>query len=75
MIYCVRGEDLHSWLRDHGFDMVGSSPPFDVWQNAAGEQVVLRQPNHRGLIPEMLVDSAFDAAGMSPPKLDVQWCD
>ena len=53
-------------------DRTGSTIAFE---RPGSARLLLRMPNTDVNIPEILVHDAFDAAGLSPPKWDVFWCD
>ena len=64
MIYCVRFGEVVEALERDGF--------------IAGSHLLVavgRVPNLDGNLPEMLVNDAFEAAGLTSPRWDVFWCD
>ena len=74
MIYCVIHAIVLDHLRTLGFEIIGSTNEADVFARGA-EIVTIRKPNVNGHIPEILIEDAFDSAGLPPPSLDVFWCD
>ena len=74
MIYCVRDADILAHLETAGFTQIGETPEGRAFMRGS-EALTIRLPNLDGNIPEILVNDAFDAAGLTPPKWDVFWRD
>ena len=75
MIHCVRFVDVVAFLERGGFAEAGRTEASCIFRHPDGRQVIVRRPNVDGHVPEILVDDAFDAAGLPPPRWDVFWCD
>lgn len=74
MIYCVTYEQVEGHLLSIGFSEIDRGD-LTIDFEREGELLVLRAPNVNGHVPEVLVNDAFDAAGIAPPQWDVFWCD
>ena len=74
MIYCVRDEDVVAYILAEGFRQIGGSAEGRAFVKE-DLRLSVRAPNQDGHIPEILVNDAFDAAGLVPPTWDVFWCD
>ena len=69
MIYCIRFEDVVAHLQ------LGFRPAAATSESRIFRRLSIRGPNVDGDVPEILVNDAFDAAGLQPPAWDVFWCD
>lgn len=74
MIYCVRYEDVVTHLDSIGFRQTNQTAEGRTFRRGI-DRLSLRGPNQDGHVPEILVNDAFDAAGLTPPAWDVFWCD
>lgn len=74
MIYCVRDEDVVAHLASVGFHLIGRSPEGRAFLRGK-QRLSIRAPNQDGHLPEILVNDAFDVAGLTPPAWEVFWCD
>lgn len=74
MIYCIRFEDVVAHLEQLGFRPAEATSESRIFRRS-GERLSIRGPNVNGDVPEILVNDAFDAAGLQPPAWDVFWCD
>ena len=75
MIYCVRFSDVVDELAKHGFRETGRTGSTVIFDGPDPARLLLRAANTDGNLPEIIVNSAFDTAGVTPPKWDVFWCD
>ena len=75
MIYCVRFSEVAGTLRQRGYVEVDRSDIAVVFENNSAHRVSIHPQNRDGHLPEILVNDAFDAAGLEPPAWDVFWCD
>ena len=75
MIYCIRFDDVLSELEASGYTEAERTEATRIFVRRDGGRILFRVPNQDGHLPEILVNSAFDAAGLIPPKWDVFWCD
>lgn len=74
MIYCVRYEDVVAHIESLAFRLIEATEEGRAFVRA-GQRLSLRGPNVNGDLPEVLVNDAFDTAGLSPPEWNVFWCD
>lgn len=75
MIYCVRFDEIDRHLTSAGFREIGRGSAFRSYQGPDGRTFIIRPPNVHGYLPEAIVDVAFDAAGLEPPKWSLFWGD
>lgn len=75
MIYCIRFADVVADLAVRDYVEIDRSDIAVIFQNSSARRLYIRPPNQDGHVPEILVNDAFDAAGLIPPAWDVFWCD
>ena len=71
MIHCVAFVDVVAHLNAIGFREVGRVEFQLIFRGPRDELFTLREPNIAGYLPEILVNDAFDAARMEPPRWTV----
>ena len=74
MIYCVAFRDVEAYLAALGYKPIDQTPNTVVFARGL-DVLTVRKPNLRGGVPEILINDAFDAADIPPPKWDLFWCD
>lgn len=75
MTYCVRFREVAEALASVSYRDVDRIEGVVIFEHPQGRRLYLHAPNENGDIPEMLVNDAFDAAGLDPPAWNVFWCD
>lgn len=75
MIYCIKFSDVEEHLNRLGFAPSGRTEATVRFRAPSGTLITLRAPNIHGDVPEVLINDAFDAAGLAPPSWVVFWCD
>lgn len=74
MIYCVRFADVEAHLEEFGYTFVEAGPLTRLYARG-DDEFTIRLPNVNGDLPEIVVDDAFQQAGLTVPRWDVHWCD
>jgi hypothetical protein len=74
MIYCVDFDEVERHLSRLGFRRAGRTERNSLFRRA-DDIVIIHAPNVDGHVPEILVNDAFDAAGLPCPAWHVFWCD
>lgn len=74
MIYCVRYEDVVATLNGLGFASIGIDEGAEAFVCDV-RLFSIRLPNVNGDLPEIIVNNAFEAAGLVPPTWNTFWCD
>ena len=74
MIYCVKFDLIAAHLSDLEFRFVEQTG-YTLQYERGDELFTIRAWNENGDLPEIIVNDAFDAAGLPVPQWTVHWCD
>jgi hypothetical protein len=72
VVWCVAFKEIEAYLNSLGYFEASRVDHHIIFRNAAGGLFTIREPEG-GLLPELLVNDAFEAAQLAPPEWKVEF--
>jgi hypothetical protein len=72
VVWCVAFGEIEAYLKSLGYFEVGRVEHHVIFRSAAGSLFTIRAPEG-GLLPELLVNDAFEAAQLAPREWKVEF--